>query len=211
MIVFRRELRTLVTSPQAWAIATAYLLISGLFFVTLLFSRPYADLERYYTNIETTLIVVAPILAMRSFAEERRSGVLDITLSWPVSRWTLVVGKWAANTVFMWGMVSIAWLYMALLQSLGRVELGNAAAGWMGLLVLAACSTPSPWRSRPGRRRRRAPPSSGSGFCSGCGSSTSCPGGSGAGSTGSCPSWLRRTTSRTAAGGSSTPATGCTS
>lgn len=138
MIVFRRELRTLLTSPQAWAIATAYLLISGLFFVTLLFSRPYANLERYYTNIETTLIVVAPILAMRSFAEERRTGVLDITLSWPVSRWTLVTGKWVANTVFTWGMVSVAWLYIALLQSLGQVELGNAAAGWMGLLVLVA-------------------------------------------------------------------------
>ncbi|MDQ1492516.1 MAG: gliding motility-associatede transport system auxiliary component [Actinomycetota bacterium] len=138
MIVFRRELRTLVTSPQAWAIATAYLIISGLFFVTLLFSHPYADLERYYSNIETTLIVVAPILAMRSFAEERRTGALDITLSWPVSRWTLVAGKWAANTVFLWGVVSIAWLYMALLHTLGRVELGNAAAGWMGLLVLVA-------------------------------------------------------------------------
>ncbi|MEW6477412.1 MAG: DUF4350 domain-containing protein [Actinomycetota bacterium] len=138
MIVFRRELRTLVTSPQAWAIATAYLLISGLFFVALLFSRPYADLERYYSNIETTLIVVAPIMAMRSFAEERRTGALDITLSWPVSRWTLVTGKWVANTVFTWAMVSIAWLYIALLQSLGRVELGNAAAGWMGLLALTA-------------------------------------------------------------------------
>ena len=138
MIVFGRELRTLLTSPQAWAIATAYLIISGLFFVTLLFSNPFADLERYYTNIETTLIVVAPILAMRSFAEERRTGALDITLSWPVSRWTLVVGKWFANTVFTWGIVSIAWLYVALLRSLGRVEIGNAAAGWLGLLVLVA-------------------------------------------------------------------------
>ncbi|HVW32642.1 MAG TPA: DUF4350 domain-containing protein [Acidimicrobiia bacterium] len=136
MIVFRRELRTLCTSPQAWAIATAYLIISGLFFVTLLFSHPYADLERYYSNIETTLIVVAPIMAMRSFAEERRTGSLDITLSWPVSRWTLVTGKWVANTVFTWGMVSIAWLYIYLLHTLGRVELGNAAAGWLGLLVL---------------------------------------------------------------------------
>ena len=123
MIVFRRELRTLVTSPQAWAIATAYLIISGLFFVTLLFSHPYADLERYYSNIETTLIVVAPIMAMRSFAEERRTGALDITLSWPVSRWTLVAGKWVANTVFTWGMVSIAWLYIYLLHTLGQAEL----------------------------------------------------------------------------------------
>jgi hypothetical protein len=49
-----------------------------------------------------------------------------------------VVGKWAANTLFTWGMVSVAWLYIALLHSLGRVELGKAAAGWMGLLVLTA-------------------------------------------------------------------------
>jgi hypothetical protein len=136
--VFRRELRTLVTSPQAWAIATAYVLISGLFFVTLLFSRPFPDLERYYTNIQTTLIVVAPIIAMRSFAEERRTGALDITLSWPVSRWSLVMGKYLANTTFVWGITSIAWLYVALLKSLGEVEAGKAAAGWIGLLLLTA-------------------------------------------------------------------------
>jgi ABC-type transport system involved in multi-copper enzyme maturation permease subunit len=138
MNVFRRELRTLLTSPQAWAIATAYWLISGLFFVTLLFSRPFPDLERYYTNIETTLIVVAPIIAMRSFAEERRSGVLDITLSWPVSRWTVVFGKYLANATFVWVITGIVWLYIALLQGLGEVEVGKAAAGWIGLLMLTA-------------------------------------------------------------------------
>lgn len=136
--VFRKELRALLTAPQAWAIATAYLIISGLFFVTLLFSYPFGNLERYFTNIETTLIVVAPILAMRSFAEERRTGALDITLSWPVSRWYLVLGKFLSNTVFVFLLSSIAWLYVLIIDGLGTIDVGTAAAGFLGILMLAA-------------------------------------------------------------------------
>lgn len=138
MNTFRTELRNLFVSPQAWAIASAYLIISGVFFVVLLIGRQIADLEAYYSNIETTLIVVAPIVAMRSFAEERRSGALDISLSWPVRRWSLVLGKYAANTAFVWLLVCIVWLYVWLLDRRVDVEVGKAAAGFVGLLLLTA-------------------------------------------------------------------------
>lgn len=142
MHVFRKELRALVTSPQAWAIATAYFILSGIFFVAILFSDAVPDLERYYSNIETTLIVIAPIMAMRSFAEERRSGVLDITMSWPVSRWSLVLGKFAADVLFTWTMISVTWLYVILLNNRAATfEIGKAAAGYCGLLMLSTMFT----------------------------------------------------------------------
>lgn len=132
----RNELRALLVSPVTWAMVTGYIVFSGIFFVVLLFSRGLADLESYYSNIETTLVVLAPIVAMRSFAEERRTGALDITLSWPTSRWSLVISKFVANTLLTWLIVSIVWLYIWLLNREVDVEIGKSAAGFIGLLMI---------------------------------------------------------------------------
>ena len=136
MTDLRNELRALLVSPVTWAMVTGYLVFSGIFFVVLLFGRGIADLEGYYSNIETTFVALAPIVAMRSFAEERRTGALDITLSWPTSRWWLVVTKFVANTLLTWLIVSIVWLYIWLLNRAVDVEIGKNAAGFIGLLMI---------------------------------------------------------------------------
>lgn len=128
----------MLVAPFAWAVAAAFLVVSGLFFVALLIAHPLPDLERYFTNIETTFIVVAPVLAMRSFAEERRTGVLELTLAWPASRPSLVVGKYLANTILSWTMASIVWLYAFLLDRMGPIHLAKTASGYLGLLLLIA-------------------------------------------------------------------------
>ncbi len=136
MIGIRNELKTLLVSPVIWAIVLAYFIVSGIFFVALLFARQIADLESYFANIETTFVVLAPIIAMRSFAEERRTGSLDITLSWPISRWKLVVVKFVSNTLLSWAIVSIVWIYVWILAVRAPIEVGKAAAGYLGLLMI---------------------------------------------------------------------------
>ena len=108
--VLRRELRSLIASPQTYFIAAGYFIISGIFFVNLLVTTQVPDLQRYYNNVATTLVVLVPIIAMRSFAEERKAGSLNLTLSWPLSRAGIVLGKFAANTIFTWALISVVWL-----------------------------------------------------------------------------------------------------
>ncbi|HEV8625170.1 MAG TPA: Gldg family protein [Acidimicrobiia bacterium] len=138
LAVIRKEARSLVSLPHTYAIAGAFLAISGIFFVTFFVQSNLPDLEQYYSNIATTLLVLAPIIAMRSFAEERRAGALDITLSWPVPRTALVVGKYLVNLVYTWLLLSVAWLYVRLLLAMGEMELGKAVAGFVSILLLAA-------------------------------------------------------------------------
>lgn len=138
MTTFIKELKGLALSPFGWAVTTAFCVVSGLFFVTLFFSYQLPDLERYFTNIETTFIVVAPVIAMRSFAEERRAGILEVTLAWPVPRWQLVGGKFAANTLFTWSLASLTWLYVLVLDALGPVHVAKVFTGWIGVLLLTA-------------------------------------------------------------------------
>lgn len=132
------ELKTILLLPQTYAVATAYLVISGIMFVSLLVRDNLPDLERYFSNIHTTLIVVVPIVAIRTFAEERRTGALDISLSWPVSRGVLVLTKYLATTMFLWLLVTVTWLYTGLLSQLGSVEIGRVTGGYVGLLFLTA-------------------------------------------------------------------------
>lgn len=138
LAVVRKEARSLVSLPHTYAIAGAFLAISGIFFVTFFVQSNLPDLEQYYSNIATTLLVLAPIIAMRSFAEERRAGALDITLSWPVPRAALVVGKYVVNVAYTWLLLSVAWLYVRLLLGMGEMEVGKAVAGFVGELLLAA-------------------------------------------------------------------------
>ena len=57
--VIRKELRSLVTLPHTYAIAAAFLAISGTFFLTFLIQSNLPDLEQYYSNIASTLLVLA--------------------------------------------------------------------------------------------------------------------------------------------------------
>ncbi len=138
LYVLRRELRALVSLPQTYAIAAAYLLISGIFFVNILISTEVADLASYYSNVANTLLVLVPVVAMRSFAEERRSGALDVSLSWPVSRTGLVLGKFAANTILVWVLASVVWLYYVLVADMSTIHASRTAGGWIGLLLMSA-------------------------------------------------------------------------
>ncbi|HET9772183.1 MAG TPA: Gldg family protein, partial [Acidimicrobiia bacterium] len=95
------------------------------------------DLEHYYSNIAATLLVLVPVVAMRSFAEERRTGALNITLAWRLSRTSLVLGKFAANTLFLWVLSSIVWLYYHLVGRVADIQVGRTAGGYIGLLLMA--------------------------------------------------------------------------
>ena len=136
--VIRKEVRSLICLPHSYAIACAFVAISGIFFVTFFVQSNLPDLEQYYSNIASTLLVLTPIIAMRSFAEERRAGSLDITLSWPVPRTALVIGKYLVNLGYTWLLLSVAWLYVRLLRGMGEMEVGKAVAGFVGILLLAA-------------------------------------------------------------------------
>lgn len=135
--VWRREFNSLLVLPQTYAIASAYFIVSGIFFVSLLNTSHVPDLEQYYSNIASTLIVLAPVVAMRSFAEERATGSLEMFLAWPVSRTVAVLGKFSVNVVFTWVLLSISWVYVRILSGFAQIETTKQLSGFLALLLLA--------------------------------------------------------------------------
>jgi ABC-type transport system involved in multi-copper enzyme maturation permease subunit len=136
--LLKRELTSMGLLAQTYAIAVAFIIISGVFFIDLVSNSQTADLAAYYANIANTLIVLCPILAARSLAEERASGQLMISLAWPVPRWALVLSKFIANTLYTWLLISIAWIYYIQLNSFANPDFARTLGGYIGLLLLAA-------------------------------------------------------------------------
>ena len=79
-----KEIGALFTSPVAYAVITVFLLLSGYSFAVTLFVGKQASLVSVFFQAAVQLILLVPLLTMRLFAEERRTGTLELLLTAPV-------------------------------------------------------------------------------------------------------------------------------
>ena len=104
-IIFRREVFSLFISPATYVVAFYYLILLGVGFRFFLESFVHTDwilppLASLVVAIIFGSPAIVPFLTMRSLAEEKRLGTLEILLAAPVSATSIVLGKWAASYFF---------------------------------------------------------------------------------------------------------------
>ncbi len=97
--IFSREVFTLLDSAAAWVFLVIFATLSSVmtFQITDILSLGQADLAPFFHWLPQLFIFVIPALAMPLWAEERRTGTLDLSLSYPVSMGELVIGKFLAG------------------------------------------------------------------------------------------------------------------
>ncbi len=150
-ILWRRELAGYFLAPTSYLIAVYLLLVMGFNFATLsvrLAAGPTTLLDAhrlfgaYFFFSLALLVVVAPILAMRLLAEERRSGTYETLMTAPVREVEVVLAKYAGALVFLIALWAPTALYGPLLAALNPggppLDPGAAAAGGLGLLLPGA-------------------------------------------------------------------------
>ena len=147
-VVFAREFRSYFTTPLAAIFLGVFLALSaGLtFFVGRFFDRGQADLVTFFTWHPWLFLILMPAIGMRLWAEERRSGTIELLMTLPVKTWELVVGKFLAG----WAFTGVAllltiplWLTVIYLGKPDNgVILGSYVGSWLmagAFLALAAC------------------------------------------------------------------------
>ena len=138
--VFRREFTAYFSSPLAGIFLVIYLFMSGIFTFQLggLYERGQADLRPFFQGQPWLNLFLVPALSMRLWAEDRRTGTIELLLTLPYSVWDLVLGKflaaWAfacvalALTVPLW--VTVGWL--------GSPDQGAILVGYLACALLSA-------------------------------------------------------------------------
>jgi ABC-2 type transport system permease protein len=155
--IFKKEMRLYFTSPVAWVIITMFLLIAGYFFYSIFAFYTLASMQSamnpqmarelnvtdsvlrpLFSNVSVILLLLMPLLTMRLFAEERRSGTIELLLTYPVRDGAVLIGKYVAALALYAIMLALTLLYPGILFYFTRVEWGPLLTGYLGLLLMGA-------------------------------------------------------------------------
>ena len=134
--IFRKELRVYFVSPLAYVFLGAFLFLAGLFFYLGVTMTGEASLRVMLGNLSVTLLFLLPLLTMRHFAEERRSGTFELMMTAPVPLWSLLAGKWAASFTLCLLLLAGTGIFPLLLAYHGEPDWGVIATSYLGLMLL---------------------------------------------------------------------------
>lgn len=133
-----KDLKVLWASAIPYVVGALFHLVLAGLYVDQLDVRKQAVMQPMFPIAGFLLIVTTPVLAMRTFAEEARSGTLDLLQAVPIRSGPLVVGKWIAAWVTVLAVLAPSLVFVVLVQWFGNPDAGPVVAGFLGLALLAA-------------------------------------------------------------------------
>ena len=139
-IIARRELAGYFGTPVAWVFLVIFILLSGVatFHLGSFFARGTADLTPFFSYIPWLFLVFIPAVTMRLWAEERKSGSIELLMTLPVRPWQAVTGKWLAGLAFIAVALIATFPLWVTVNYLGDPDNGVIAVSYLGALGLAA-------------------------------------------------------------------------
>ncbi len=138
-VVAKREFAGYFATPIAMVFLMIFVALTGAFafFVGGFFERGQADLSAFFLYHPWLYLLLVPAIGMRLWAEERKSGTIELLMTLPVSPWEAIVGKFFAA----WGFIGLAliltfpiWITVNIL---GRPDNGVIFASYLGSFLMA--------------------------------------------------------------------------
>ncbi len=139
LLIFRREFAGYFATPLATVFLVVFLAVSAgmTFFVANFFDRSQADMNAFFLWHPWLYLVLMPAIGMRLWAEERRSGTIELLMTLPVRPWQLVVGKWLAAWAFAGLALALSAPLWITVNYLGSPDNGVIFACYIGSWLMA--------------------------------------------------------------------------
>ena len=139
----RKELFSYLNAPAFYGAVVFFLLFCSitLFYFQGYFALNSATLRPYFLNFQTAFVFIIPVLTMKSWAEERKTGSLELLLTMPFSEWDLVLGKFISVMALLMMMLVLTIALPLSLLPLGTFDGGVIMCEYAGALLLAASAT----------------------------------------------------------------------
>lgn len=155
--IAHKELRAYFASPIGWTVIGFFALLYGYFFYALLayFERQSMQMGMgmgpqtmnvnqmligpLLMNVTVVLLFVLPMVTMRTYSEEKRSGTIELLLTSPISDWQIILGKFTGAMLLYAAMLAVTLIHMGLLFLYGNPEWKPVLTGYLGLLLMGGC------------------------------------------------------------------------
>ena len=157
IVIFKKELKSYFASPIAYLLLAIFAVIFGFFFYSavrffilqgmqmqMMGRGMPMDVNDYVirpllTNASVIGLFLIPMITMRLYAEEKRSGTIELLMTSPVRDLEIVLGKWFAALVLYASILGVSGINIAVLYAFGRPDLKPILVGFLGLLLQGGC------------------------------------------------------------------------
>lgn len=157
--VYRREMLSFFSTPIAYLVIVVFLIVSGM-----LFSLILADYSRYsfevirsgsqaelpglnigegilrptFRTLSFLMLLMMPLLTMKSFSDEKKSGTIELLFTYPLRDSEMVLGKFFATLTVFAVMLAFTFSYILTLLYFKTVPVGDMISGYLGLLLIGS-------------------------------------------------------------------------
>jgi len=158
LAIAHKELKGYFASPVAYVVIGFSAILFGWFFINLLYYFDRAALQAgagfegpqavnvnemlispLFLNVSVILLFTLPLITMRTYAEEKRSGTIELLLTSPLTDFQIVMGKFLGSVVLYAAMLAVTLVHMGFLFAFGNPEWRPIATGYLGLLLMGGC------------------------------------------------------------------------
>ncbi len=138
-LILRRELASYFATPLAYVFILIFLVLANAFtfYVGDFYQRGQADLRPFFLFHPWLYLFLIPALTMKLWAEERKSGSIELLMTLPVKTWEAVLGKYLAAWLFTGLALALTFPIWITVNYLGSPDNGVIFASYLGSLLLA--------------------------------------------------------------------------
>lgn len=138
--IAKREMAGYFGTPIAYVFLVIFVILSGVVTFNLgnFFARGSADLSSFFNYLPWLLLIFIPAVSMRLWAEERKSGTVELLMTLPIAPWEAVTGKWLASVGFIAVALIATFSLWITVNILGNPDNGVIFVSYLGALALAA-------------------------------------------------------------------------
>jgi len=157
LAIAQKELRSYFASPIAYIVLGFWALLYGWFFITILAYFVRASMQGgqfgpqsvninqmmirpLIQNVTILVLFLLPMVTMRTYSEEKRSGTIELLLTSPVTDWQIIIGKFLGAMALYGAMLLITMLHLIIIVGYGaRPEWKPILTAYLGLILLGGC------------------------------------------------------------------------
>jgi len=138
-IIFKRELKSYFTTPMAYIFIAVFLGLAGLlpFNLDHFFEARQASLWAFFKWHPWLYLFLVPAISMRLWAEERKSGTIELLFTLPVSQGQAVAAKFLAGWVLLLISLALTFPIVITVSILGDPDMGQIIASYLGSFLMA--------------------------------------------------------------------------
>jgi len=134
----KKEISSYFNSPLGYIVVSVFLIVSGWLFTQGFFISGQASMRAFFNLLPILFIFILPAITMSLWAEEKRSGTVEVLMTFPIKAAGVVLGKFFSCLAFLFLMLALTSAIPYMVSNLGDPDMGTILAGYIGALLLGS-------------------------------------------------------------------------